>query len=70
MSFDSVDMIGDVLYKARNDASTWLVHRHILHQKDESKIQTEVVANRGLTLHLLWGKPINETFYKFSSVCV
>lgn len=51
MSFDSVDMIGDVLCMARNDASTWLVHRHILHQKDESKIQTEVMANRGLTLH-------------------
>lgn len=40
-------MIGDVLYKARNDASTWLVHHHILHQKDESRTQAETVASRG-----------------------
>lgn len=32
-------MIGDVLCKTRNDASTWPVHCHFLHSKDEIKIQ-------------------------------
>jgi hypothetical protein len=48
-------MIGDVLCKARNDASTWLVNHHIVYLKDESKMQPHRLKlwliGKGLTLH-------------------
>lgn len=57
MSLDSVGMTGDVLCKARNDASICPVHCHFLHSKDEIKRQFSRLKlwliGKGLTLHQL-----------------
>lgn len=58
MPLDSVNMIGDVLCNTRNDASTWPVHCHISHSKDESKIQSNRLKlwliGKGLTCISCW----------------